>query len=160
LRTLERSARLPRHGERAAPSIMAAMTRPWWRGGGQRRPWPILALALVLLPAAPRAALAQPPGELRGGGSRAPRTLGPAAGGVSALVLRQVLQGLVEVGERGDLEPGLAASWTVSRDGLTWTFRLRPDVQFHNGTPLTADLVAAALARRLTADQPGGEPTT
>lgn len=34
---------------------------------------------------------------------------------------------------------GLAESWTVSEDGLTWEFRLRKGVKFHNGDPLTAN---------------------
>jgi peptide/nickel transport system substrate-binding protein len=101
---------------------------------------------------------AEPAGELRVGVSRLPESLDPASGsGPGLVVFRQMYQGLVEVGERGDIEPGLAAQWTVSRDGLTWTFRLRPDVQFHNGTSLTADVVVASLGRHLaTAD--GGEP--
>lgn len=39
----------------------------------------------------------------------------------------------------GELEPSLAQSWSVAEDGLTWTFKLRTDVQFNNGTPFTAD---------------------
>jgi peptide/nickel transport system substrate-binding protein len=34
--------------------------------------------------------------------------------------------------------PGLAESWDVSEDGLTWTFHLLEGVTFHNGEPLTA----------------------
>jgi peptide/nickel transport system substrate-binding protein len=118
----------------------------------------MLLLALSVLPAGPRDARAQPPSELRVGIRRLPDALEPAAGGPGVLVLRQLFQGLVEIGERGDIEPGLATSWTVSRDGLTWTFRLRPDVQFHNGTPVTPDLVVASLARHLGPDQAGAEP--
>lgn len=36
----------------------------------------------------------------------------------------------------------LAESWDVSDDGLTWTFKLRPNVRWHNGEPLTAEQVA------------------
>ncbi len=42
----------------------------------------------------------------------------------------------------GDVEPGIAQSWEVSPDGLTWTFKLRKDVVFNDGTPLTAQDVA------------------
>jgi peptide/nickel transport system substrate-binding protein len=46
---------------------------------------------------------------------------------------------LVELG--GDLRPRplLAASWTVSPDGLTYTFKLKPNVKWHDGQPFTAD---------------------
>ena len=36
------------------------------------------------------------------------------------------------------VEPGLAESWERSEDGLTWTFRLRRDVRWHDGQPFTA----------------------
>ena len=38
----------------------------------------------------------------------------------------------------GDLEPRLATAWTGTPDGLTWTFTLRNDVRFSDGTPFTA----------------------
>ena len=37
-----------------------------------------------------------------------------------------------------ELEPRLATSWSVSGNGLEWTFKLRPDVKFHDGTPFNA----------------------
>ncbi|MCY7418289.1 MAG: ABC transporter substrate-binding protein, partial [Chloroflexi bacterium] len=41
--------------------------------------------------------------------------------------------------------PALATEWSVSDDGLTWTFQIRPDVTFHDGEPLTADAVVASI---------------
>ena len=40
--------------------------------------------------------------------------------------------------ETDEFVPGLAESWTVSDDGLTYTFHLRDDVRFHDGTPFNA----------------------
>jgi peptide/nickel transport system substrate-binding protein len=42
----------------------------------------------------------------------------------------------------GEVEPGIAESWEVSPDGLVWTFKLRKDVKFNDGTPFTAQDVA------------------
>jgi len=47
----------------------------------------------------------------------------------------------------GRFTPGLAESWTTSTDGLTWTFRLRRNVKFHNGRPMTADDVVYSINR-------------
>ena len=44
----------------------------------------------------------------------------------------------------GNYVPGLAESWEVSDDGLTWTFKLREGVTFHDGTPLDAAAVVFA----------------
>src|SRR5437660_11260278 len=46
-----------------------------------------------------------------------------------------------------DVIPGLAESWTTSSDGLTWTFKLRKGVRFHDGTPLDAAAVKFTFDR-------------
>jgi peptide/nickel transport system substrate-binding protein len=48
---------------------------------------------------------------------------------------------LVEYDMEMNYIPGLAESWTTSEDGLTWTFKLRKDVKFHDGTPFTSKAV-------------------
>ena len=49
---------------------------------------------------------------------------------------------LVQVDDKGEPIPGLAEKWDVSTDNLTYTFHLRQDLKFSDGTPLTADDVA------------------
>ena len=44
--------------------------------------------------------------------------------------------------QSGALVPGLAEEWSVSEDGLTWTFQIREGVKFHNGDTLTPEDVA------------------
>ncbi|MCE9526214.1 MAG: ABC transporter substrate-binding protein [Planctomycetales bacterium] len=48
-----------------------------------------------------------------------------------------------------DLVPSLAESWKASDDGLSWTFKLRPGVQFHDGTPCNAAAVKLTFDRLL-----------
>ena len=57
----------------------------------------------------------------------------------SSGVLGYLFEGLTETSWLDDtVEPALAESWQVSDDGLTWTFHLRQDVQWHDGQPFTA----------------------
>lgn len=122
-----------------------------------RKPWGAVFLAaLVALLGLPRVTVAAPTGDLHIGVPRVPASLDPADATAPSelLAMRLLYEGLVVFGERGDLEPALATTWGVSRDGLIWTFRLRQDVQLHDGTPLGADEVVAALAGRISADEP------
>jgi peptide/nickel transport system substrate-binding protein len=45
------------------------------------------------------------------------------------------------------LGPSLAESWSESEDGLTYEFKLRPNLKFHNGDPLTAEDVKFSFDR-------------
>jgi peptide/nickel transport system substrate-binding protein len=45
---------------------------------------------------------------------------------------------LVKLDESGHIQPLLAKSWTVSPDGLTYTFQLQTGAKFHDGTPFTS----------------------
>lgn len=51
--------------------------------------------------------------------------------------------------EKGGLGPGVAESWKLSDDGLTWTFKLRPGQKWHNGDPLTAHDVKFSIERHM-----------
>src|SRR5579871_3035844 len=46
----------------------------------------------------------------------------------------------------GNYKPSLFESWHVSSDLLTWTFKLRPNLKFHSGAPVTAAAIAANFA--------------
>jgi peptide/nickel transport system substrate-binding protein len=58
-----------------------------------------------------------------------------------AYISRQVLDSLVSQVKEGEIVPWLATSWKVSKDQLTWTFELKPDVKFTDGAPLDADAI-------------------
>ena len=45
------------------------------------------------------------------------------------------------------VQPGLAKSWNVSSNGLTYTFNLHPNVSFHDGSKMNADDVKASILR-------------
>jgi peptide/nickel transport system substrate-binding protein len=47
----------------------------------------------------------------------------------------------------GEYEPDLAQSWEISKDGLAYTFKLYPDIHFHDGSPLTSADVKASFDR-------------
>ena len=51
--------------------------------------------------------------------------------------------------QKGGVGPGVAESWELSEDGLTWTFHLRPGQKFHNGDALTANDVKFSLQRQM-----------
>jgi peptide/nickel transport system substrate-binding protein len=50
---------------------------------------------------------------------------------------------------KGGVGPGVAEKWELSKDGLTWTFFLRPGQTFHNGDKLTAHDVKFSLERQM-----------
>lgn len=64
----------------------------------------------------------------------------------SILLLSQVAEFLVTNWSEG-LRPALAERWAPNDDGSVWTFKLRRDVRFHSGQPLTAADVVATMDR-------------
>lgn len=52
---------------------------------------------------------------------------------------------LVKNGDDGSYQPWLATEWSVADDDLTWTFKLRDDVKFSNGNPMTATSVKESI---------------
>ncbi len=55
---------------------------------------------------------------------------------------------LTSLDDNGKVKPKLALSWSPSEDFKTWTFKLRPDVKFHDGTPFNAEAVAWNITRQ------------
>ncbi len=58
-----------------------------------------------------------------------------------------MFDGLLTVGNEGGLVPNIAETYTISEDGLTYNVVLRKDIQFHDGTPLTARDVVFTIGR-------------
>lgn len=52
--------------------------------------------------------------------------------------------------ETEQVDPLLAKSWSSNEDGTVWTFQLRDDVTFHDGTKMNADAVVASISRTKT----------
>lgn len=80
-----------------------------------------------------------------------PQTLDPhsASLAVTTRFLSNVYEPLVGRDKDFKLVPWLAESWS-QRDALTWRFKLRPNVRFHDGSPFTADDVVFSLERVLS----------
>lgn len=71
-----------------------------------------------------------------------------ATGYSASMLLRNVYDSLVRVeGNPPQVVPHLATSWTVSPDGLVYTFKLDPAAKFHNGEPVTAEAVKYSVDR-------------
>jgi len=118
----------------------------------------IAALLFVLL--MPTVVVAQPAGTLVVGLVAEPVALDPAQ--VTDLnsnrVGRRVAETLVAFAEGStQIVPGLAESWTISRDGLQYTFKLRKGVKFHDGTPLDAEAVKFSIERQIVPDHPASK---
>lgn len=73
---------------------------------------------------------------------------------LSASLLKSAFEQLTRVSEDGTAQPLLAESWKVEPDGLSWLFRLRPNVRFHDGTIFDAQAVVANLSRVLDSKRP------
>ncbi|MDQ1561442.1 MAG: peptide/nickel transport system substrate-binding protein, partial [Actinomycetota bacterium] len=80
---------------------------------------------------------------------RSETCLDPEVGGdiPQAMIGQQVTDDLVYEGPGGKIEPWLAKSWTVSPNGLTYTFTVRDDVKFTDGTAFNAAAVKTNLDR-------------
>lgn len=100
-----------------------------------RRPagWVALATLLLTVPAAWSATLH------RGIGND-PDSLDPhkAIGTSASIVIYDLFEGLVTVNARGEIVPGAASEWQVDATQKVYTFKLRPNLKWSDGSPLTA----------------------
>ncbi len=78
-------------------------------------------------------------------------TLDPALthDNASTSAIQMFYTGLVQLDDKLQIHPQLAQSWSQGSDGMTWTFHLRPNLKFSDGTPLTSADVAYSIDRAL-----------
>ncbi len=117
----------------------------------------VAAVAAVTLTLTAPAFSQTPPNVLVVGQIAEPKSLDPHA--VTAVndfrILMNVYDGLTRYKDGTlEVEPALAESWTVSDDGLTYTFTLREGVKFHDGTDFNAEAVKFNFDRMLKEDHP------
>jgi len=62
---------------------------------------------------------------------------------------------LFAMDEQFQIKPQMVDTWTTSDDGLTWTFKLRDGLEWHDGTPVTAEDCIASLKRWAVRDSMG-----
>jgi ABC-type transport system substrate-binding protein len=87
-----------------------------------------------------------------------PRSMDPALSTdvPTGRVVSYLFDGLTRFTPDAKVVPGLAKSWDVSADGITYTFHLRTGVKFHDGRPFTAKNVVASFQRVLDPATKGG----
>lgn len=80
-----------------------------------------------------------------------PLTLDPAmrTDATSNEVVAQIFEGLVQFDAGVNVVPAIATHWSISSDGLEWTFNIKKGVKFHNGREMTAADVKYSLERLL-----------
>src|SRR5438132_6536562 len=110
-----------------------------------------VALVAILLSASSVAAAETPKrgGVLRVGNLGEPPALDAhwTTASITETLTNHLYEGLYSLDSANRPIPMLAESHTVSKDGLTYTFKLRQGVKFHNGKEMTSEDVVASLAR-------------
>jgi peptide/nickel transport system substrate-binding protein len=120
-------------------------------------PWAFGLVLLLALTAIAGPVRAQPAGTLVVGLVAEPVNLDPAqvTDLNSTRVGRRIVETLVTFpDESTQVVPGLAESWTISSDGLRYTFKLRKNVKFHDGTALDAEAVKFSIERQFNPEHP------
>ena len=91
-----------------------------------------------------------PSKQLRVGATAIPDSMDPTTNtnaAISQALLYNVYETLVKLDGDGKIRPLLAREWSISNDGLTYTFALQPNAAFANGDPVTADAVVKSFQR-------------
>jgi peptide/nickel transport system substrate-binding protein len=104
-----------------------------------------------------------PPSEARKGDTYVEAMIGPprfvnpllAQSDTDRDLAHLVFSGLTRIDPGGDLVSDLASGWEVSPDSRVYTFTLKPDVQWHDGSALTADDVLFTIGLLRSPDFPG-----
>ncbi len=129
------------------------------------RRWPVLlalsACALLALTGCPRRTTPEATSVLRISQRNEPATLDPARATLpdEYFILRAVLEGLVTPDADGGVPlPAAAERWEISADGLTYTFHLRRDGRWSDGTPVVAADFIASYQRILTPTTAAAKP--
>jgi peptide/nickel transport system substrate-binding protein len=122
--------------------LLLLVAFPAWTGS-KKEEAPAPAEEPTVVPEGPRRG-----GTLHFARDSEPATLNPigANDNASIFALVQIFDTLVESTHEPTPQPALAESWTVSDDGLTWTFKLRK-AKFSNGDPVTAEDVKFSIDR-------------
>lgn len=110
----------------------------------------IFAASVAIMPAA---AAAQ--ASIVIGLQQEPTSLDPTAdatASIDGMLTQNVYESLTTVNEAGEVQPQLAESWTVSEDGLTYTFDLVDGATFHDGTSFDAEDVVFSFNRAMAED--------
>lgn len=110
-----------------------------------------LSVAVVLGLAAMTAGQAHAQSVLKVLQAEGPRSMDPGGhtASVTATMLEPMYEGLVMRDKNMQIAPSLAIEWTSSEGGKVWTFKLRPGVTFHDGTPFNAEAVVHSFTRFL-----------
>ena len=111
---------------------------PYTRGGTARQ----------LSSVRPMAAPTKRSGTLTAAMNTAPTALDPAIANelTDYVSLRQIYDGLVQfTQDYSGIEPALALSWSANAENTEWTFNLRPNVKFHDGTPFNSSAVRQSI---------------
>ena len=93
-------------------------------------------------------------GTLTIGLSQEPNTLDPGAAVYvqEQFVLISLFDSLLSIAPDASVHPGLALSWQPNSDYTQFTFKLRPDVKFHDGTPFNGAAVKASFDHIMSGD--------